>query len=419
MKIHNSLLILLTLILITACSSDNDNNNSASTSTPTPSYIFMTYNASLSFNTEGELITKLTATDDKQAANIAEIIQRLNPDVLLINEFDYDAQGEALRLFQENYLAVSQNGADAISFDYSYVAPSNTGVSSGYDLDNNGVVGQTSYDYANDSYGFGLYEGHYSFVILSKYPLKTNEMRTFQYFVWQDMDNASLPIDPTTGEYYYSAEELTVFRVSSKNHIDLPVELPEGTVHILAAHPTPPVFDGDEDKNGLRNHDEIKLFADYVTPNQGNYIVDDAGGVGGLAQGEHFVIMGDMNADPYDGDSSDDAILQFLDNEYINQNVTFGDLMPASEGGIEHQELQGITDHEGNPANDTSSFDLRVDYVLPSATLTAVDSAVFWPTTTDEYAYLLIVEETTDENGDTVTTYTSDHRPVWVEISLP
>jgi len=30
-------------------------------------------------------------------------------------------------------------------------------------------------------------------------------------------------------------------------------------IHILASHPTPPVFDGVEDRNGRRNHDEIRL----------------------------------------------------------------------------------------------------------------------------------------------------------------
>ena len=36
------------------------------------------------------------------------------------------------------------------------------------------------------------------------------------------------------------------------------------TFHLLASHPTPPVFDGDEDRNGKRNHDEVRLIADYI-----------------------------------------------------------------------------------------------------------------------------------------------------------
>ena len=49
---------------------------------------------------------------------------------------------------------------------------------------------------------------------------------------------------------------------------------------LLVAHPTPPVFDGPEDRNGRRNFDEIPLLGDYVTGRSG-YIYDDDGGRGG------------------------------------------------------------------------------------------------------------------------------------------
>ena len=95
-----------------------------------------------------------------------------------------------------------------------------------------------------------------------------------------------------------------MFRLSSKSHWDVPVEVGGRTVHVLASHPTPPTFDGAEDRNGRRNHDEIRFWADYVRPGAGSgYIYDDAGGTGGLKPGSSFVILGDQNADPLDGDS--------------------------------------------------------------------------------------------------------------------
>ena len=45
------------------------------------------------------------------------------------------------------------------------------------------------------------------------------------------------------------------------------------TVHFLVSHPTPPVFDGPEDRNGPRNYDEIRFWADY-SPRTGGYIYD-------------------------------------------------------------------------------------------------------------------------------------------------
>ena len=47
-------------------------------------------------------------------------------------------------------------------------------------------------------------------------------------------------------------------------------------MHLLVAHPTPPTFDGAEDRNGTRNHDEIRFWADYVRPARGHYMYDDA-----------------------------------------------------------------------------------------------------------------------------------------------
>ncbi len=97
---------------------------------------FATFNTSLNRSEEGELITDLSTPDNEQAQAIAEIIQRNNPDVILLNEFDFDAEGEGIRLFRENYLEVSQNGVDPVEYPYVYLAPSNTGIPFGLDLDN-------------------------------------------------------------------------------------------------------------------------------------------------------------------------------------------------------------------------------------------------------------------------------------------
>src|SRR5688572_15210151 len=85
---------------------------------------FATFNASLNRNFAGQLITDLSTPGNAQAATIAEIIQRVRPDVVLINEFDFDDDHLALGLFQQNYLSVSHNGADPIEYPYAYTAPS-------------------------------------------------------------------------------------------------------------------------------------------------------------------------------------------------------------------------------------------------------------------------------------------------------
>ncbi|MEH2090858.1 phytase [Nostoc sp.] len=349
---------------------------------------FSQFNASLNRNAEGQLVSDLSTPDNAQAKAVAEIIQRNNPDVLLINEFDYSP--EAVQLFRQNYLAVSQNGTTPVDYPYFYIAPSNTGIASGFDLNNNGTAVTTpgAAGYGDDAFGFGNFPGQYGMLLLSKYPIDTANIRTFQNFLWKDMPNALLPDDPTTPQPndWYSQEELAVLRLSSKSHWDIPIQVNGETIHILASHPTPPTFDGAEDRNGKRNHDEIRFWADYITPGNGNYIYDDEDKTGGIAAGSSFVIVGDQNADPLDGDSFDNAIRQLLQNPNINTNV-----IPTSLGARQQADLQAGANisQNGNPSFDTADFadttpgNLRTDYVLPSANLTIANSGVFWPLNTD------------------------------------
>jgi hypothetical protein len=371
---------------------------------------FATFNASLNRNVEGELIQHLSTPGNAQAATVAEIIQRTRPDVLLINEFDFDPDGTAARLFQQNYLSLPHNGAAAIEYPYRFVAPSNTGIPSGLDLNNNGSVGGP-----DDAFGFGFFPGQFGMAVYSMHPIEVDDVRTFQTFLWADMPGALLPDDPSTPEPadWFSAEELGAVRLSSKSHWDLPIDIDGRIVHFLVSHPTPPVFDGPEDRNGRRNHDEIRFWADYVTPGQASaYIYDDAGRRGGLAPGARFVIAGDQNADPLDGDSVPGAAQLLLDHPRVNTSVT-----PASEGAVDASERQGGANltHRGDPALDTADFadsapgNLRVDYLLPSRPLRILDGAVFWPTAEDPLFRLV---------GD-FPFPSSDHRLVWIDVAVP
>ncbi len=84
---------------------------------------FATFNASLNRSVEGELIADLSTPGDVQAQTVAQIIQRARPDVLLVNEFDYDPGGRAVELFDSNYLEVSLGGAEPFSYPYRVALP--------------------------------------------------------------------------------------------------------------------------------------------------------------------------------------------------------------------------------------------------------------------------------------------------------
>jgi hypothetical protein len=387
---------------------------------------FATFNASLNRFNAGDLVSELSAPGSPQPATVAEIIQHVRPDVLLVNEFDFDAGGVAAQLFQDNYLSMQQGDAAPIDYPYHYVAPSNTGIPSGFDLDNNSVVGGPG-----DAFGFGFFPGQFGMVVYSMFPIDLDELRTFQLFLWKDMPGALLPDDPGTPEPadWYSPAELDVFRLSSKSHWDLPIVIPgpgkkgkgsKKTVHFLVSHPTPPVFDGPEDRNGTRNHDEIRFWADYIMPSRSAYITDDNGEQGGLRRGAMFVIAGDQNSDPLDGDSIPGSAQQLLDNPAVNTKVT-----PDSPGGLEQALLQGNANslHLGDPAFDTADFfdgfppapfggapgNLRVDYVLPGKKLRILDAGVFWPQQDDPLFPLV----------GTFPFPSSDHRLVWIDVRIP
>lgn len=235
------------------------------------------------------------------------------------------------------------------------MAPSNTGEPSGVDLDRNGTVGG-----AGDAYGFGEFPGQYGMVVCSKYPIDTAAVRTFRTFLWKDLPGTRLP----TGYY-------------------------------------PP-----EDRNGLRNADEIAFWRQYVAPGGAPALVDDAGAAGGLPSGTPFVIMGDYNSDPVDGDSVAGAADQLRTADRVI------DPQPASDGAAEAAAGQGGANagQRGDPRLDTGDFNdrapgnLRIDYVLPSAPLQVIGSGVFWPVAADPLARL----------NDT-----SDHHSVWVDVRLP
>lgn len=384
-----------------------------------------------------------TALKVIQIRNVAAIIQTERPAVIMMAEFNNDGTAEnndAIIGFRLNYLAVSQNSnsfdqdgiqLEPIVFQYFANFATNTGLLNefDFDLDNDGNAGQLP----GDAWGFGNYHGQYAFALMSMYEIDHDNIRTFQKFKWSDMPSATMPTitncndswNPIPegmecGDDWYTAEEWAEVRLSSKNHVDAPILIPQedgttDTIHLLMSHPTPPIFD--TGKNKVQNADEVTFWVDYIEGK--NYMYDDKGVTGGLADDAKFVVMGDLNADPLKGDGDLTAINALMDHDKVNRLATFGPLAPASLGGPECLALGECKEANWdtpNPGQVTSTSGLRLDHVVPSENLTISDSGVYWPATFEEGRLLMNDERVGDYgNGKDIS---SDHRMVWIKAEI-
>lgn len=317
-----------------------------------------------------------------QLRNAAEILRRVQPDVVLINEIDYSAEGNCARRFADRYLANARDGLAPLNLPYVVYKPVNTGVPSGFDFTNDGDAADPG-----DAFGFGNYPGQYGMALFSRYPFDATAVRTFQRFLWKDMPGHLMPDGNEGRPAFYSRPAVGVFRLSSKSHWDVPLRIADRVIHVLVSHPTPPVFDGPEDANGRRNFDEIRLWADYVTGGAAaDYLVDDQGRRGGLAAGSSFVVLGDLNAHIQDAPVNGRmAISQLLGHPAIH------DPKPLAEG-----EWRAKTSDIG-----------RLDYVLPSRDLDVAGTGVWYPRSDDPLRRLVTPPDAA-----------SDHALVWLDVRV-
>jgi hypothetical protein len=300
------------------------------------------------------------------------VLVALDADVILLTSIDYDRGGVALGLLADRLAAAGS------TYPHHFAFRPNTGMQTGFDVDGNGRIGDP-----RDAQGFGLFSGHGGMAILSRLPIDTANARDFSGFLWRDLPG-TLATDPP--------DLAAVQRLATTGFWDVPVITEGGPLHLLAWHATPPVFDGPEDRNGRRNHDEASFWRLML---RGQLPVDAPSGP--------FVLLGDANADPADGDSLREGISALLADPALTGAVPTQDVAPRGSHG------RAEPAHIGDPALDTALYDdlggLRLDYVLPSLSLAVTGSGILWPPETDPLWPDLRAA--------------SRHFPVWVDIDLP
>lgn len=246
-------------------------------------------NAGLSEDEEGALAERLEGGQDEAAQMLARNIQKTRPDVLLIT--DIDTSTHVADIFKDQYLAEAQADGEAGSKDlspldyrYVYAASTNAGVQSGADLNGNGSTGD-----AGDAFGVGHFEGQRSMILYSRYPIKQDEVRTFNDLIWSELPGNSLDTEK------YSKLVRSVLPLNSTSLWDVPLDVDGETVHVVATGLTP---DQGEGADADRRLDQLRFLNMYLSDSDDlRDLTDDAGAYGGLEQEANAVVLGALGPD--------------------------------------------------------------------------------------------------------------------------
>ena len=319
------------------------------------------FHTQLSRDGPGLLLRDIQRGDDVQIAATVAVIAAARADIVVLQDMDYDAGAAAL-----DALAAGLDQAGA-PYPHRFALRPNTGWPTGVDIDGDGQSHR-----ARDAHGYGLFNGQGGMAILSRYPI--GAARDFSQFLWADLPDSAAPL-------VLGPEALAVLRLATVAAWDVTIETPDGPFHILTLHAGTPVFDGPEDRNGLRNADELRFWQLYL---------DGWAPEGPPFAAGRFALMGTFNVDPEQGEGRRDALLALLSHPSLQDPV------PRRPGG-------------GTQTTDWPKpvpGDLRVDYILPAAEFRVLGAGVLWP------------EDDTGALPLSVVAAASDHRLVWVDLTL-
>ena len=326
-----------------------------------------------SFNTElsrtgpGLLLQDLARGDDPQLIAVLAVITKIDPDIIALQGIDWDHEQRALSLL---VAALAERGSD---YPYSLSLQPNTGLQTGLDMDGDGRIGEPE-----DSQSFGRFTGANGMALLSKRSI--GPVVDHSDSRWKERPDKLWPRH-ADGRIFPSEDAFAAQRLPYTGLWQVMVEHGPSLILFQVG---PPVFDGPEDRNGLRNAAELNLIADMT---------------GQIAENGPFVLLGGSNLDPKDGEGRHDALERLLALDSLQ------DPKPTSMGA----ELAEDEGHLTPNALDTVDWPevgrLRVDYVLPDAQSIVTQAGVYWPAPGAE--------------GHDIALAASRHRLVWVDLILP
>ncbi|MEM8776883.1 MAG: endonuclease/exonuclease/phosphatase family protein [Pseudomonadota bacterium] len=328
------------------------------------------YNVELTRDGPGLLLRDIRSGQDAQADAVAAVIAHARPDVLVLQNVDFDFELQALHVLQD--LSASKGHA----MPFAFALRPNTGLMSEFDLDGDGRTGTP-----RDAQGFGEFSGQGGMAVLSRYPIAADMAQDFSRLLWKDLPDATPP-HTQHGPFPSSAAQ-DAQMLADVGHWVVPIMIGDQRLDVLTFHANPPVFDGAEDRNGRRNHDQMLFWQHFLN------------GTFGLAPDTNFVLIGNANIDPAKGEGRKGAIHGLLSDPRLQDPV------PAAIVGLDENDESIVeTDTVEWPAPGPGKR--RVSYALPSSDLRVTASGIFWPLGDTAIAKLARAA--------------SRHRLVWVDI---
>ncbi len=279
-----------------------------------------TFNAELTRKGPGLLLRDILKGEDPQIAAFTALLLEVRPDVIALQGIDHDLRAAALDALADAL------AAQGLSYPHRFTATPNAGQASGLDLNGNGTLGD-----ADDAHGYGRFNGMGGMAVLSRLEVLRDDVEDYTPLLWRDLPGHIYPVD-ADGTPFGGAAVFDVHRLSSRGHWVVPLRTAEDDIlRLMTFSATPPLYDGEEDRNGRRNHDETAFWLDYLARD---------------ASAQPFVIAGTVNTDPARGVGRREAVNALLAHPRL-QNP-FG----ATPTAVFSEEMP-----EG----------LQVDYLLPSS----------------------------------------------------
>ncbi|MCB0417010.1 MAG: endonuclease/exonuclease/phosphatase family protein [Bdellovibrionaceae bacterium] len=354
------------------------------------------------------------AKPSEQLQAALAIIKELKPQLLSLNEMQYDSAGVPDKTYTtngENAALVAKLLGEKYNVSFN---PANTGKNAHTKTDGTYSTNPNDPNWMKlvDHVNFGIFPFQYSTAALTKFPIVSEKVIAdirWDAFV-PDLDLE--PYRDAAGNKFPIEMELF-----DKNFTDIILKSGKRKFHVILLHTVPAFnFGNDRGLNIVRNADQIRFLEWYLTGKSAKQEAAEIGGIRPLAKGTPFIALGDWNTDIKDKNNPGSEVLRRLGETFSYWHAP----SPTYEGGFGPE-----------------PFTVQFDYILHSDHFEVRNGGVHFPDSRRKELGCKTVTEDTPEgfvkvsykkDGEDCFAFVSeayyeakvgsDHFPIWADIEF-